>query len=461
MYSTIMTPTVETVETVYHVGMTERTNTTETANTPMSANGRTFGRSKDTERLAIERLRAKLANVLARSRVRDDHQLATREHKAEHEIALADLAERVANAKRSRRERYRDARDAVSLADLYRRATESGTRAYIRAQIQGSAEMRALRVASVHKVTMLVGIPVLLAFAAWSTSGVQDGVVRVLNLTSGSFAWVASWGVEPAIITIVAMIIIGRAVLRSSGGGTDWRATCIEWTAIGLSLALNIIGGWPIGTSWSDWRGIVTALPHAIGPIGCATTAYLIGLFDEYVTRAKPWKDAPRLDDLNLVIARPNTSNTLAEANTTTSNTERETKQLANEQPAIARASTPNASTDTNTTTTSNERTDHEHLANELTANTDPSEHHVFVRPMLDDLVRPVRARRTPNDVRANGVQDSIDPKLIERLDNERPGWRTNFPSARELAAVLGYSSSSTGNKIRRLLLVYVQQNED
>ncbi len=46
---------------------------------------------------------------------------------------------------------------------------------------------------------------------------------------------------------------------------------------------------------------ILTALPHAIGPVGCAGTALLISLFDSYVSKAKPWHNAPRWSYLDLV----------------------------------------------------------------------------------------------------------------------------------------------------------------
>jgi hypothetical protein len=230
--------------------------------------------------------------------VQREDEWARRASEAEHRIAMADVAERAAVADRARRERARDAQEGEELGQLYRRASRSGERARIRAQIQGSAEMRALRVAKIRSVALMAGIPVLAAFAAWSTTGVQAGVVRLLHLNAGEAMWWASWGMEPALITIVALVIIGRAVLRSSGGDTDGRATVAEWTALGLSLALNIVGGWPAGAGF--WAGTATALPHAIGPFGCAGTAFLIGLFDSYVTQARPWENAPRLTDLDL-----------------------------------------------------------------------------------------------------------------------------------------------------------------
>jgi hypothetical protein len=243
-------------------------------------------------------LREQLAAERDLQTVQREDTFARRATAVQHELAMAAVDEQESAARRARRERVRDAVEADELAALYRRAASSGTRARIRAQIQGSAEMRALRIAKVRTVALLAGLPVLAAFAAWSTTGVQAGVVRMLDLDDRSAAWWASWAMEPALIAIVALIIIGRAVLRSSGGQTDGRATVAEWSALGMSLALNIAGGWQGG-----WQGLATALPHAIGPLGCAGTAFLIGLFDSYVTDARPWENAPRLEELGLIPA--------------------------------------------------------------------------------------------------------------------------------------------------------------
>lgn len=257
---------------------------------------RTVEQRRGREVESSDSLRDQLAEAREVIAVQREDARERRAQQAEHRIALADVDERAAAADRARRERARDAVEADALAELYRRATRSGARARIRAQIQGSAEMRALRVAKIRSVALLAGIPVLAAFAAWSTTGVQAGVVRLLDLTGDSPAWWASWAMEPALIAVVALIIIGRAVLRSSGGDTDWRATVAECTALGLSLALNIIGGWSGG-----WSGLLTALPHSIGPLGAAGTAFLIGVFDSYVSNARPWDGAPRLSELDLV----------------------------------------------------------------------------------------------------------------------------------------------------------------
>ncbi|WP_205752210.1 hypothetical protein [Cryptosporangium phraense] len=249
--------------------------------------------------VTVERSAAELAADLAAERDLDtvwrEDTRARRAGAVEHRNALADVEETASAAKRARRERATDARESEKLNALYRRATRSGERARLRARILGSAEVRALRIAKVRTVTLAAGVPVLTAFAAWSTTGVQAGVVRLLDVESGSAPWWTAWAVEPALIAVVALIIIGRAVLRSSGGDTDWRATVAEWTALGLSLALNIFGGWPAGAGWD---GLGSALPHAIGPAGAAGTAFLIGLFDGYVSAARPWDGAPRLADL-------------------------------------------------------------------------------------------------------------------------------------------------------------------
>ncbi|MFI7074927.1 hypothetical protein [Micromonospora sediminicola] len=252
-------------------------------------------RRKRGEAGSADELRTRLQEDRAVVEVRREDERERRESDVEHRIALARIQERERAEARERREDDRDAAEDVALAELYRRAKRSGERARIRAEIDGSAEMRALRVAKVRKVALLAGIPVLAAFAAWSTTGVQAGVVRLLDLDAGTASWWAAWAVEPALITIVALIIIGRAVLRASGGEVDWKATVAEWSALGLSLALNIVGGWHGG-----WDGLVTALPHSIGPVGCAGTAFLIGLFDSYVTAARPWEGAPRLADLKI-----------------------------------------------------------------------------------------------------------------------------------------------------------------
>ncbi|MEV0727707.1 hypothetical protein [Polymorphospora sp. NPDC050346] len=251
---------------------------------------------------SAETLRAGLKEAREVIDVRREDARERRAQDVNHRVALAAVDERAAAAARARRERARDADETAALAELYRRAARSGARARVRADIERSAEMRALRVARVRQVTLLAGIPVLAAFAAWSTTGVQAGVVRLLGLEAGTAGWWAGWAMEPALITVVALIIIGRAVLRSAGGDTDWRADVAEWAALSLSLALNLAGGWHGNGFWTALGG---GLAHSVGPIGAAGTAFLIGVFDSYAANARPWDNAPRLADLNLTIPAP------------------------------------------------------------------------------------------------------------------------------------------------------------
>lgn len=244
---------------------------------------------------AVE-LRSTLAGQRHLANINREDRQARKAGRAHHRNKLADIAEKALAARRARRARARDTREQADLNRLYRVAVRSGTRARIRADIQRSAEMRALRVGKVRGIALIAGLPILAAFAAWSTAGAQAGAVRLLGLAEGSPGWWASWGVEPALIAIVALIITGRAVLKASGGQTDRRATLVEWAALLTSLGLNIFGGWENG-----WEGIKTVLPHAIGPTFCALTAVLIGLFVGYAADAKPWDDAPTLTEMGFV----------------------------------------------------------------------------------------------------------------------------------------------------------------
>ncbi|MFI6270750.1 hypothetical protein [Micromonospora zamorensis] len=257
--------------------------------------------------VTAEQLAAQLAEerALLETQRRDEQE--RRRLEAEHRLALADLAETTTSSKRARKERDRDEVEAAKLAELYRWANRSGTRARIRADINRSAEVRALRVERVGKASLWAGVPVLVAFGLWSTSGVQAGVVKLLDLEGGSFGWWAAWLMEPALLTIVALIIVGRSLLLASGGNTDWRALAIEWAALGTSLALNVtptlagVDKWEFPAVVGELGGPLIA--ESVGPIGAAGTAFLIGLFHSYVAKAKPWEGAPRLAELDLGLA--------------------------------------------------------------------------------------------------------------------------------------------------------------
>ena len=222
-----------------------------------------------------------------------------------HRLERAGVVETARAVRRARRQVAAGVRADRRLGALYRQAREAGERARLRAHIYQSAEMRTLRVARLRTVALAVLIPVLLAFGAWSTAGVHHGVVVVLGLAPGSAGWWAAWLVEPALITVVAGIIIIRAVLRSVGGALDDKAAWVEWTALGLSLALNMVGAATglVAEAHASLAALVVAvaggvIAHSIGPAGAAGTAFLIGVIDDSITAADPAAGAPPLVEM-------------------------------------------------------------------------------------------------------------------------------------------------------------------
>src|SRR5690606_34361696 len=147
-------------------------------------------------------------------------------------------------------------------------------------------EARALRLERTRTVALAVLLPVLFAFGAWSAAGVQAGMVALLSLEQGSVAAAAAWLVEPALIGVVATVILVRARLRSVGGDLDVRATRIEWAALTLSIALNCVGHWPDSLDATAFAALVG---HALGPVGAAGTAYLISVIQDGISSANPW----------------------------------------------------------------------------------------------------------------------------------------------------------------------------
>lgn len=223
--------------------------------------------------------------------------------RVQHQIAVSAARAAARRDRRQRREENRDAHENVSLSELRRRASVSGERARVRSQIMQSAEMRAMRVEKVRRTSLFVLVPVLVAFAAWSTAGVHAGLMHLLAVPAGSPMWWAGWALEPALITIVAGIIVVRAVLRSSGGDLDGRATFAEWAALTVSIALNAAGHWPDSSSFA---AVAALIAHSIGPLGAALTAWLIGIIDDAVSSAQPNKKpdggkVPTLAELNVI----------------------------------------------------------------------------------------------------------------------------------------------------------------
>lgn len=215
----------------------------------------------------------------------------------ERRLARAERRENAAAARAARREARRDRAEQRRLAELYRAAAVSGERARLAVAIRGSVEARQHRVDQVRTATLKVGLPVLAAFAAWSTVGVHAGVVGLLGAAPGSAWWWGAWCIEPALIAVVAGVIVARAVLRASGGDVDWRAHVAHWGALAVSIMLNLAGHWPTAFTGPE---VTAAIAHSVGPLGAATTAWLIGVMDDYVTAARPEEGARTLAELGV-----------------------------------------------------------------------------------------------------------------------------------------------------------------
>lgn len=183
--------------------------------------------------------------------------------------------------KRRADRRARDRQDAIR-----RRATLAGEMARTRSEVDQSGEARTQRVTGTRTLALCLLLPVMVAFGAWSTAGVQAGMVSMLGLDPDSPAAAMAWAVEPALLGIVAGVILLRARLQSSGGDLDERASYVEFGALAISIVLNAAGHWP-----SEFSGAAVAAlaGHALGPIGAAGAAYLIAVVQDGVRDADPW----------------------------------------------------------------------------------------------------------------------------------------------------------------------------
>jgi hypothetical protein len=240
---------------------------------------------------------------------RRQRELRNRRASQKHEIAIADLDEERTDVRLTRKELKADRREARALAKLNRKARVSGARAKLTHDLKNTGEIKAIRLQNVRIASLCVFIPVLAAFAAWSTVGVQAGVVKLIgtgdeateNIGTGDEAiGNIAWGVEPALIAVVAGIIIIRAILRTANGDLDWRSYVIEFTALAASIVLNLAGSWPEGGM--STAHVAATIAHSIGPIGAAGTAILISVIDDGVTNAKPYEGAKSVADPTVVV---------------------------------------------------------------------------------------------------------------------------------------------------------------
>lgn len=246
--------------------------------------------------VSAEHLEAELQQARQVAAVRRAHELASRTAEAEHGRNLADVAEAARRAERDRTVREDDADADADIAREFRRMRSAGTRIKLRSDMARSGEYRALRLEQLRALNLKVLVPVLLGFAAWSTTGVHDGAARLMGITSpGQAMWWALWVLEPVLIGAVVWVTIVRAHLASAGGRIAVRAVQVAAGALTVSVFLNLVDGAPghRPEAWSAWLAMFAAmLAHVVGPSGAAATAHLIGLIDDSIADADPWHDA-------------------------------------------------------------------------------------------------------------------------------------------------------------------------
>lgn len=268
-----------------------------------------MSRRKEQE-VTAEELAARLEADRAADAVRRADELERERAAARHRRRRADLAaaERIADLERARRQA--DAEAAARLVRLYAEAREAGERTRITAALARSGEARALRLERLRTLNLKVLVPVLLGFAAWSTTGVQAGAARLMQVGAADPMWWVVWLLEPVLIGAVVWIIVARARLAASGGRMAAGAERIAVACLGTSVVLNIVAALPTGDGDpTGWAVVGAIVAHVIGPLGAAATAHLIGLVDRSVAEADPWHDergrpVPTLEDLDLAPPR-------------------------------------------------------------------------------------------------------------------------------------------------------------
>lgn len=366
------------------------------------------------ERLAIQR---KLDNVR-----REDAKFR-RAANARHREEIADVDEWAGLSRSGRASRRRAANRAQKLSDLYHTTANEGRRAAIEAQIKLTGEYRAVTLHRVNRYSMLVLFPMMIAFAAWSTAGVREGMKTLMHFTDGTMTGYTAWGLEPCLIGLVAVIIIARHHIKASGGTTDKKIDCIEYIALGTSVLLNIVGGWPelSGTGLAGFAsGLTVALPHAIGAIACAVIASLIGLISGYVTAAKPWKNSKRIDDLGF-----------------------DTDEIDRIQISVEQDERPQSPVET---------TETKRVVQEPSAPENPAaiEQNPVVTPRLTDI-EPTRSKTM---IRTN---DDLVTKFVEAF----PNWQKETPSVRDVQRAFGMGSTSTASNARRKVMILLTEESN
>ncbi|MCP9954689.1 hypothetical protein [Actinomadura madurae] len=228
---------------------------------------------------------------------------------AGHGRARADVATESRLAELARAEREADVRAEAELARMYREFRKSGERTRIRSLMARSGEARALRLERLRSRNLVILVPLLIGFGLWSTTGVQQGAARLMSVTSHSPVWWVLWGLEALLIGVVCWIIVVRARLATSGGKLSASAERIGAGCLTTSIFLNLVAAVPTGDGAhaSGWAIPGAMFAHAIGPVGAALVAHLIGIIDGSISDADPWHDSDgqevlRLADMDLSV---------------------------------------------------------------------------------------------------------------------------------------------------------------
>ncbi|MFI0412440.1 hypothetical protein [Actinomadura sp. 3N508] len=257
-----------------------------------------------------EELAAELARQRELADARRADELERVRAEAGHGRSRADVATEVRLAELERAEREADVRAEAELARMYREFRASGARTRIKADMARSGEARALRLEWLRRLNLRVLVPLLLGFGIWSTTGVQQGAAKIMSVDKGDPVWWVLWGLEALLIGVVCWIIVVRARLAASGGRLASHAERLAAGCLTTSIFLNLVAAVPTGEGPhpSGWAIPGAMFAHAIGPVGAALVAHLIGIIDTSISDADPWHEGegedrrpvPRLAEMDL-----------------------------------------------------------------------------------------------------------------------------------------------------------------
>jgi hypothetical protein len=246
--------------------------------------------------------KARLAADRQRDDLDRDDALARRRAEVAHEIALTkargqeDEARLVADlTAQHRREARADAEAAADTARWQRELARTGARLRSQSAAQRSIEHRLLLKARI-RMWALGGLgAALVAAVAWSTAGVRDGVLYLWGLAghrASDAMEVVAWVAEPAMIGVVAALMVLRTLLPLIGGKLSGKLKRVEWALLGLSIAINAIPA----LAAVEWAGGVAAVAvgllatafHATPAVLVVLLAWTFGQVADAIGKARP-----------------------------------------------------------------------------------------------------------------------------------------------------------------------------